>query len=574
MPYNYYLPFLFLLTALLPSNPCAGQNAPLADPPIPMDSFRLLPFEPPAPEVLAVLKIPFLDGDQFGLADAFGNILLEPQFEEIAWMEWDLPIFWAKKKGKWTFFDLNGRQAWPTTTEQQWAMPVLFERKGFRFDERGNHIELLIPKIKEPVQASFTDPSGKVTKAYRYYFIKPNTKPPYRAWFMPDYSFFIQQNRDQWVPGIFTSGYQYENLKVMDEHGRFGLLDHEGNLLQAPVRNCATIESAEKILILDEQNRIALRDAARGWQTDFLFHQVETTSEKGLFLGEILEQGKPSRLFAIDTAGQVSAIEGMTKMEWLATTPRSTQKPQVYQITRDTAYAILIDLRSGKEIYRIAHGEIGHVGNGFFEVKKDKKYGWLDSTGQWLLPVTFDRLIGIWPDRRIIGIKDNRAGLFDAETGKELLPALYPGLSRFGKTFGRGVGIHIRSGKDQIFATGNLEITGQIGPNAPIKISRYKLPESASAAAHVDFEKAVLPEIFTSVLPITGPQWLHLFRSDGVHVASLETGPASVSQVFFRRTMHYLDEGNVCYAGFVQVNPALPGKPYFVRMSDGKVFKR
>jgi hypothetical protein len=187
-----YYPIPFTLLALFLSNFCFGQNNRPADPPIPFERFRQLSFLPPAPEILAVLKIPFLDGEKYGLADADGKILLEPQFEEITWMEWDLPVFLAKKYGKWAFFDLNGRQTLPFSSANQWELAVGYERKGFRFDERGNHIELLIPKIKDPRPATFTDPSGKSKAASRYYFLKSGTKPPFRAWFMPDHLFFIQ----------------------------------------------------------------------------------------------------------------------------------------------------------------------------------------------------------------------------------------------------------------------------------------------------------------------------------------------------------------------------------------------
>jgi len=65
--------------------------------------------------------------------------------------------------------------------------------------------------------------------------------------------------------GSFTSDFQHGNLKIMDEKGRFGLLDRDGNLLQPPVRNCATIVNADKIAILDDRNLVALRDVRLAW---------------------------------------------------------------------------------------------------------------------------------------------------------------------------------------------------------------------------------------------------------------------------------------------------------------------
>jgi hypothetical protein len=105
-------------------------------------------------------------------------------------------------------------------------------------------------------------------------------------------------------------------------------------------------------------------------------------------------------------------------------------------------------------------------------------------------------------------------------------------------------------------------------------LANFRLSENVPAAARADFEKAVLPEIFTSIFPITGPNWVHFFRCDGVHLVSLETGPATVKPVYFSRTEHYLDEGNSFYTGFAQIRLAWPAKPYYVRMSDGMVFEK
>lgn len=564
---------LFTLFISLIFGVCRGQNQVPPEPPIPFEKFKKLSFKPPAPDIWAVLKIPFLDGERYGLSDAEGQILIEPQFEDIEWLNWDLPIFKAKKMGKWAFFDFNGQQALPFSSNASHELLIYFERKGYRFDEDGNHIEQLISKIKDPRPATYSDPSGATKSAHRFYFLKPETHKPYRSWFVPDHLFFIRATRNQWMMSGFTSDYQYENLKVMDEKGRFGLLDRDGNLLQPPVRNCATLGSNEKILILDEHDRIALRDARRGWQTDFLFNNVETTPVPGLFLGEFYEKGQPTLLYQIDSSGKVMPIEGMTKMEWLENLPKKMRKNDRFQIVWDTSRAVLNDLQTGKEIFRIAHGRIAWAGSGFFDVEKNKKHGWLDSTGRLLLPIEFDQFIGIWPDRRLIAIKNGLTGLYDRDSGTELIAAQFPYLARRAPTYGRGPGFQIRSGKDWICATRNLEVVGQGGPNTAIKKSDYHLPETAPVEARNDFDKAILPEIFTSVVPIVGPKWLHLFRSDGPYITSLETDAASVAPVFFSRYEHLLDEGNAFFTSFAMVQPAWPAKPYFVRMTDGKIFK-
>lgn len=569
-----YIPLFYTLLLLLLSVACSGQLQRPPDVPLPLERFKMLSYEPPAPADWAALKIPFLDGDKYGLADAEGNILVEPQFEDVEWLEWDLPIFAAKKGEVWAFYGLDGRQALPFSSDAPHELAINKERKGFRFDERGVHIEQLITRIKDPQMRRFTDPSGASKSASVYYFINPNTRKPYRGWFVPDHHYYIISTRDRWVPSIFTSDFQGENLKVMDENGRFAILDRNGNLIQPPVRNCATIGSPEKILILDDQDRIALRDVKRGWQTDFMFHNVETTPEQGLFLGKILEKGQQARLFSIDSMGRVTPFEGMSERDWLEKVPKSSKKPQRYQISWDTARAVLTDLQTGNELFYIAHGSIGNAGSGFFEVEKDKKHGWIDSTGRLLMPVEFDQLIGIWQDRRMVGIKNGLAGYFDMETGREILPVQFPKLNRVAFTQGRGVGFQLRSGKDAILATKDLEIVGQAGPNAPIKLSHFRLPENQSAAIRADFEKAALPEYFASVVPIMGPKWLHLFRCDGQHITSIETGQATVKAVNFGRYEHFLDEGNSFFTGFAQVRPMWPAKPYYVRMLDGKVFKK
>lgn len=549
-----------------------GQTQRPVDPPLPLEKFKKIAFEPPAPDILATLKIPFLDGELYGIADAAGKILLAPQFEDAEMTEWDLPFLKAKKNGAWSVYGLDGRQVLPISADIPQNLLFNWERLGARFDEKGLHIEQLISKIRETQRSVFIDPSGATVEAFRYFFLTPKTNPPYRSWFMPDHGFFIRSNRDRWNMGSFTSDFQHENLKIMDEKGRFGLLDRDGNLLQPPVRNCATIVNADKIVILDDRNLVALRDVKKGWQTDFLFNNVEPTSDPAIFLGSFLQQGQPTRFFKIDGAGVVTPIEKELAVELQKNVSYST-RPRHFQILWDTARAVLIDLRTGKELYRIEHGRIGAADLALFEVEKDKKRGWLDSTGRLLLPVEYDKLIPIWQDRRLIAIKNGLAGLFDVDTGREILPVQFPYLNRGAFTQGRGVGFQIRSGKDWVYLTKNLEIVGQKGPNAPVKTSDFILPENISAAARADFETAVLPEFFNSVIPIKGQNWLHLFRCNGPHIASIETGGGYFQPVYFLRSEHFLDEGNSFYSGFVRVQPGR-GKAFYVRLSDGKIFKK
>jgi len=87
---------------------CQGQTQGPVDPPLPLEKFKKIAFEPPAPDILATLKISFLDGELYGIADADGKILLAPQFEDAEMTEWDLPFFKAKKNGARSFYRLHG----------------------------------------------------------------------------------------------------------------------------------------------------------------------------------------------------------------------------------------------------------------------------------------------------------------------------------------------------------------------------------------------------------------------------------------------------------------------------------
>ena len=252
--------------------------------------------------------------------------------------------------------------------------------------------------------------------------------------------------------------------------------------------------------------------------------------------------------------------------------PKSAKKQPNFQILWDTARAVVLDKLTGEELFRLEHGRVGDAGAGFFEVQKGKKYGWLDSKGKVLMPIEFDQLITIWPDRRMIGVKNNLAGLFDMETGQELLPVMFRNLTRVARTFGHGAGFQIHHEKTWIAATKDLEIVGQKGPNVPIKKNDFQLSQTAQAVARADFEKAELPEIFTDFTPIMGEKWLHIFRSDGQHITSIETGLARVEPQFFSHNEPFLDDSNEIFTGFAKVIPAT-GKAFWVRLSDGLVYK-
>ncbi len=82
-----------------------------------------------------------------------------------------------------------------------------------------------------------------------------------------------------------------------------------------------------------------------------------------------------------------------------------------------------------------------------------------------------------------------------------------------------------------------------------------------------------MPELITSLIPMEGPGWLHIFRCDGSHVTSIETGSSVIEQVFFSHHERYLDTGNNHFTGFVKVRLGI-GKGFYVRMADGKIFKK
>jgi len=71
---------LFFAFSVIIFTNCQGQNQRPVDPPLPLEKFKKIAFEPPAPDILATLKIPFLDGELYGIADAEGKILLALEY--------------------------------------------------------------------------------------------------------------------------------------------------------------------------------------------------------------------------------------------------------------------------------------------------------------------------------------------------------------------------------------------------------------------------------------------------------------------------------------------------------------
>ena len=71
--------------------------------------FKRPAFVAPAPDVQQQLRIPYWDGQQYGICDYKGKIVLQPQFDDIEMTAFDLPFVKAQKDGKWSLFDYSGK---------------------------------------------------------------------------------------------------------------------------------------------------------------------------------------------------------------------------------------------------------------------------------------------------------------------------------------------------------------------------------------------------------------------------------------------------------------------------------
>ncbi|MCC6460355.1 MAG: WG repeat-containing protein [Saprospiraceae bacterium] len=602
-------------------------------------------FQAPEKAIQDQLRIPFWKDNQYGLCNYAGKILLEPQFEDIEMPALDLPFLKAKKNGEWSMYDLSGKQILPFSVKMQHELDLALE-----FRTSAGHDYIYVAKLRDPRPASLPplpkEPSGEAGNvvveeaiqpeiAIRYFYFSKTTALPLQSWFAPDYRAYTAfTEKTRYHLSVFSNELYRGFIKVMDGNRRFTLLDARQQPLFEPVFNCAAL-SATKVLIQNEKGLVALRDLKTGWQTDFLFRNIQSTQNPDLFLGEVKE-GDAILNYKIDAKGNISRLE--SEFTWLPIDERysrvgvksgeyshkfylldektgkqvrelSTHRIEhifetglgIYQdrnllgietvagdtiwnppyprITEigDSLYIFFagdttgLATRDNRVLYRLVKGSITNWGDGYFEIEQHQKRGMLRADGHQILPLAFDKILPIRSARRLLVEKDGLWGMFDWETGREILPIEFRHLQPNGFAGRRRSGIEIRIGKDFFILSPDLEVLHQ-NTQTPV-LTKQDFPlRKASAALKTDFEAAEMPRFFTPYTFFKGPNALHLFRCDGRHITSLE-GYSELELMYSSNLRSNEEVGSAFDTGVAKLTRK-DGQKVWVRLEDAFLYQK
>ena len=618
--------------------------------PTTVDLFQKLKkptFVAPSPQVQKQLRIPFLENGSYGLCDYAGTPLLQPQFEDIEMLAFDLPFVKAKKNGGWSLYDFSGKQILPYSVEMPHSLNVELDFKtaeGYDYH--------FMAKVREPETAylkpfprentgqksgSGIEAEVKPESAPRFYYFTKNTKPPLRSWFAPnDLVFYDFSRRTGYNNQVFTSSVFRGFWKVMDENWRFTLLDENMVPLFPPVFNCATI-SPTKVLILNEKGLCALRDVKKGWQTDFKYIDVEATDNPDICLASARGADKPlwyivdgnGKLISIDspedylplnerysriaekageyhkryylfdekTGRKVRELKNwhpekifetgfgilhnseLIGIETLAGDTIRTPAFPNYITFNDSTYSFVkgdtvgLANRQNEVLFQAQGSGITDYGGGFFQVYKEegKLFGIVRADGRVILPIEFDQIYPMRAANRFLVRKNGLWGLFDWETGTEILPLQFNYLRPNGYPFWYGGGIEIRSGAGFFILGPDLEVVHQ-DTKKPILTKKDFPLKNASEAVKADFEKTQMPKYCTPYMIFKGANWLHIFRCDGAHIASLE-GFKDFEMAYIRSTESSGLLDKAALTGVAKLT-SISGNTVWVRLEDGFLYQK
>jgi hypothetical protein len=623
---------------------CNGQQN---DPTI-LQKFKHPTFHAPSQEVQKQLMIPFLDGDLYGLCDYEGKILLKPQFEAIEMPLLGLPFLQAKKNGNWSVYDLSGNQVLPTDVKMPNLTYFQTEFKGMTGRNYNYYLKLQDPRLSylKPLElekkennsnAQIVEDAKPQYSPPRYFYFAKNTKPPFQSWFYDDnYAYYQFSKKTNYYNGAFTSGSQYGLLKVMDENRYCTLLDEKDmQPIFSPVFNCAAI-SPTKVMILKENGLCALRDLKKGWQTDFIFLDVDATENPDLCRAEAKIEGKVVK-YKIDANGKITILE--SEYSWLAIDETYSiigEKAGEYQIDfflfdekmgkkvrklphhriakifetgigiyantellgietlkgdtiwrppyprfseiDDSMYVFLAGDTSGLAtrdnhlIYSIVKGEILGWGDGFFQVKKDGKLGLITYNGRVVLPIEFDKISPMRNAKRLIVSKNGLFGLYDLETGREILPIQLKHISPNALVGDRKGCFEIKIGKDFFVLNPDLEVIHQKTEKPIVLKSDFHLKSNVSEAIKADFEMSEMPRFFTPFCIFKGKKWQHIFRCNGEYITSVE-GFEYSELVYLSGTESNEEVGSMFETGVAKFSNNNE-KSVWVRLEDGFLYKK
>jgi len=216
---------------------------------------------------------------------------------------------------------------------------------------------------------------------------------------------------------------------------------------------------------------------------------------------------------------------------------------------------------------------ITDYGNGFFQVyaESGKAFGIVRADGRVILPVKFDQIYPMRAANRFLVRKNGLWGLFDWETGAEILPVQFNYLRPNGYPFWHGGGIEIRSGAGFFILGPDLEVVHQ-DTKKPILTKKDFPLKNASEAAKADFEKTKMPRYFTPYCIFKGTNWLHIFRCDGLYITSLE-GFKDFEMTYIRSTESSGLLDKAALTGIAKLT-SISGNSVWVRLEDGFLYQK
>ena len=275
------------------------------------DSFPFISkkYQEVDPELTQQLLIPFLENGRYGLADFEGNIKLMPQFSHLKMINLACPFFWAGGENTMTLRDLKGKEVLDYKNKSIKESFIRFEQLEW-YDEDIPRYDLLLRILENEEEAK------KDSKKARYYYINENTKRPIRSYLLQDYDHLKEFYSKHRLENFQSDNGIDSNVKVMTENGKFTFLDKNGNQLIAPNFNCYLLVD-DKMILYGEGGLAALKDLKTGWQTDFLFQKIRTTTNPNIFTAEIFnEKDRTTSKFIIGKNGKVTQLDVMGGERW------------------------------------------------------------------------------------------------------------------------------------------------------------------------------------------------------------------------------------------------------------------
>lgn len=469
-----------------------------------------------------------------------------------------------------------------------------------------------------------------------YYFTKNTKPPLRSWFAPNDLVFYDFSRRTGYNNQVFTSSVFRGFWKVMDENWRFTLLDKNMVPLFPPVFNCATISPTKVLIlnenglcalrdvkkgwqtdfkyidvkatdnpdiclasargadkplwyIVDGNGKLTSIDSPEDYHPiNERYSRIAEKSgeyQKRYYLFDEktgrkvreLKNWHPEKIF--ETGFGILNGSELIGIETLAGDTIRTPAFPNYITFNDSTYTFVkgdtvgLANRQNEVLFQTKGSGITDYGDGFFQVYKEegKLFGIVRADGRVILPVEFDQIYPMRSANRFLVRKNGLWGLFDWETGAEILPLQFNYLRPNGYPFWYGGGVEIRSNAGFFILSPDLEVVHQ-DTKKPILTKKDFPLKNASETAKADFEKTQMPMYCTPYMIFKGPNWLHIFRCDGGHIASLE-GFKDFEMTYIRSTESNGLLDKAALTGVAKLT-SISGNTVWVRLEDGFLYQK